>query len=117
MLDEIRVGRHVDQLRKRREQVVMTLQHIGSEQEQVERNTDWLDQGAYESRVSLLDRLNDWYRQEMHQIDKALDRIEKQQYGSCLACRAPIDVERLESVPVAEFCSSCQEARDGLEER
>ena len=117
MMDEIRVGRHVDQLRKRREQVVMTLQHIDREQEQVEHNTDWLDQAAYESRVNLLDRLNDWYRQEMHQIDKALHRIQKQQYGSCLACHAPIDVERLESVPVAEFCSSCQEVREHLEER
>ena len=117
MMDEIRVGRHVDQLRKRREQIVMTLQHIGREQEQVEHNTDWLDQAAYESRVNLLDRLNDWYIEEMHQIDKALLRIGKNQYGLCLGCHHSIGVERLESVPVAEFCSACQEARDGLEER
>ena len=117
MMDEIRVGRHVDQLRKRREQIVMTLQHIGREQEQVDHNTDWLDQAAYESRVNLLDRLNDWYRQELHQIDNALLRIKKNQYGRCLGCHHPIDVERLESVPEAEFCSSCLEAREHLEER
>ena len=116
-MDEIRVGRHVDQLRKRREQIVMTLQHIGREQEQVEQNTDWLDQAAYQSRVNLLDRLNGWYREEMQQIDMALDRIQNQQYGSCLACHAPMDVERLESVPQAEFCSSCLEVREHLEER
>jgi RNA polymerase-binding transcription factor DksA len=53
----------------------------------------------------------------MHQIDEALLRIRKNQYGRCLGCHHPIDIERLESVPEAEFCSSCQEARDGLEAR
>ena len=86
MIDEIRAGRHFDQLRKRREQILMTLQHIGKEQEEVEHNTDWIDQAAYQSRVNLLDRLNGWYRDEMQQIDKALDRIQRQQYGSCLNC-------------------------------
>jgi RNA polymerase-binding transcription factor DksA len=117
MMEGIRGGRHFDQLRKRREQLVMTLQHIGREQEQVEQNTDWLDQAAYQSRVNLLDRLNEWYIDEMHQIDEALLRIRKNQYGHCFGCHHPIDIERLESVPEAEFCSSCQEARDGLEER
>ena len=117
MMEGIRGGRHFDQLRKRREQLVMTLQHIGREQEQVEQNTDWLDQAAYNSRVNLLDRLNEWYIKEMHQIDGALLRIRKNQYGRCLGCHYPIDIERLESVPEAEFCSSCQEARDGMEAR
>ena len=116
-MDGIGSGRHFAKLRKRREQLVMTLQHIGREQEQVEQNTDWLDQAAYESRVNLLDRLNNWYREEMHQIENALLRIRKNQYGRCLGCHHPIDVERLESVPEAEFCSSCQGVRDGLEAR
>jgi RNA polymerase-binding transcription factor DksA len=116
-MDDTRIVRHLDQLRKRREQLVMTLQHIGREQEQVDQNTDWLDQAAYESRVNLLDRLNLWYSEEMDQIDKALARVRKNQYGHCLGCHEPIDDERLESAPEAEFCSSCQEAREQLEER
>ena len=32
MMEEVRIGRHMDQLRKRREQLVATLQHIGKEQ-------------------------------------------------------------------------------------
>jgi RNA polymerase-binding transcription factor DksA len=42
---------------------------------------DWLDQAAYASRVSLLDRLNDWYATEIRQIDKAIERIESNRYG------------------------------------
>jgi DnaK suppressor protein len=117
MMEEVRLGRHMDQLRKRREQLVMTLQHIGREQDQVEQNTDWLDQAAYESRVNLLDRLNDWYIEEMDQIDKALNRIRQSQYGLCLGCHNPIGADRLDISPEAEFCGSCQGVREQLEER
>ena len=117
MMEEVRIGRHMDQLRKRREQLVATLQHIGKEQEQVEQNTDWLDQAAYQSRVNLLDRLNDWYIEEMEQIDKALNRIRQNQYGLCLGCRNPIGADRLNISPEAEFCGSCQGVSGQLEER
>jgi len=117
MMEEVRIGRHMDQLKKRREQLVMTLQHIGREQEQVEQNTDWLDQAAYESRANLLDRLNGWYIEEMHKIDKALNRIRQNQYGLCVGCHSPIGADRLEISPEAEFCGSCQGIREQLEER
>ncbi len=117
MIDEIRVGKHFEQLRKRREQLVMTLQHIGREQDQVEQNTDWLDQAAYQNRVNLLDRLNDWYIEEMDQIDKALNRIRQNQYGLCLGCHNSIGADRLDISPEAEFCGSCEEVREQLQER
>ena len=116
-MEEVRIGRHMDQLRKRREQLHMTLQHIGREQDQVEQNTDWLDQAAYQSRVNLLDRLNDWYIEEMDQIAKALNRIRQSQYGLCLGCHNPIGANRLDISPEAEFCGSCQGGREQLEER
>ena len=115
-MEEVRIGRQIDQLRKRREQIVMTLQHIGREQEQVEQNTDWLDQAAYESRANLLDRLNDWYIEELDKIDKALNRIRQSQYGLCLGCHNPIGADRLDISPEAAFCGSCQEVRGQLEE-
>jgi len=116
-MEEVRIGRHMDQLRKRREQLVATLQHIGKEQEQVEQNTHWLDQAAYQSRVNLLDRLNDWYIEEMDQIDKALNCIRQSQYGLCLGCHNPIGADRLDISPEAEFCGSCQGVSEQLEER
>jgi DnaK suppressor protein len=114
-MDEITAGRHFDKLTKRREQVVMTLQHIAHERRQVEQNTDWLDQAAYKSRVNLLDRLTGWYRTEMDDIDKALLRIASNKYGLCVACHALIEAQRLETVPEAEFCAACEAMREGLE--
>ena len=114
-MDEIRTGKHLDRLTMRRKQLMSTLQHLDKEQEQVERNTDWLDQAAYESRVALLDRLSDWYRTEMAQIDRALERIHHHEFGRCLACHDPIERQRLEAAPAAEHCSRCQTQRDEFE--
>jgi RNA polymerase-binding transcription factor DksA len=113
-MDTMRTGRHVDRLRQRRDQVATTLRHLGKEQGEVERNTDWLDQAAYESRVHLLDRLTKWYVTEIDQIDKALKRMERRDYGLCAACHRPIEDQRLDAAPESEFCSACQAMRDGL---
>ena len=96
-MDPIRTGKHLDQLRLRRNQVALTLLHIEKDRREAERNTDWLDQASYESRMALLDSLNN------------------NTYGFCLACHRPIEALRLDSFPEAAFCSACQETRDGLQ--
>lgn len=84
-MDPIRTGSHLDQLRKRREQVALTLQHIDRERTEVDQNTDWLDRAAHESRIALLDRLSKWYLREINEIDNAFDRVNKNKYGLRLA--------------------------------
>lgn len=113
-MDMIRAVRHVDQLRKRREQIAMTLRHLGKERAEVERNTEWVSQAAYEKRARLLSRVRSWYVTEIEQIDKALKRVKKRNYGVCLACDGLIEERRLEVAPESEFCNACQ-ARKGLE--
>ena len=114
-MDEIATENHFDRLTKRRTQLLSTLRHLDKEQAQVERNSDWVDQAAYESRVPLLDRLHGWYHAEMAQIDSALARINHHIYGICLACHDPIEPKRLETAPEAEFCGPCQAQRDEFE--
>ena len=114
-MDTIRTGRLLDQLNKRREQVAMTLRHIAKERNEAEENTDWLDRAAYDSRIALFDRLNEWYIQENDAIDKALDRVKQSKYALCLACHNAIEEKRLEFIPEAEFCAACQETREGLQ--
>jgi DnaK suppressor protein len=114
-MEAISAAKHYDQLRKRRDQVSITLQHIEKEQKEAEQNTDWLDQAAHESRIGLLDRLSSWYIEEMAEIDGALDRITQNRYGICLACHSPIETERLEFLPQSTFCSACQATRERLQ--
>lgn len=116
-METITVEINVERLTKRREQLLTTLRHVESEQKEVEQNTEWIDRAAYESRVALLDELKRGYLTEIKQIDKALERIEKHQYGSCAACHDPIDLRRLQAAPEAEYCGACAKFREGFEQQ
>ena len=42
-------------------------------------------------------------------IDEALQRIEDEEYGTCLNCAKEIMPKRLQAVPWARYCLDCQE--------
>ncbi|KAF0191951.1 MAG: zinc finger DksA/TraR C4-type [Gammaproteobacteria bacterium] len=54
--------------------------------------------------LSLINR----HTHEMNQIERALQHIERGDYGICVDCGADIPFERLQGYPVAERCVSCQ---------
>jgi RNA polymerase-binding transcription factor len=114
-MDPIRTAKQVDNLTKRRQQVAMSLRHVEQERNEAQDNTDWLDRAAYNSRIAMLNRWNDWYTKEIDEIDKALDRVKQSKYGICLACHNPIETQRLEFFPEAAFCAACQETRESLQ--
>jgi DnaK suppressor protein len=43
--------------------------------------------------------------------ERALERFERGSYGTCAKCGKPISPERLEAIPDAITCVSCQGAR------
>jgi DnaK suppressor protein len=45
----------------------------------------------------------------LRQVQDALRRIEQGSYGTCYECEEPISAKRLDAVPWAKFCVSCQE--------
>jgi len=45
-------------------------------------------------------------------VEEALDRIENDSYGECAACHEEIQQKRLEAVPWARHCISCQEKQE-----
>lgn len=105
---------YCERLRNRRNEVMMTLEHVQREQAEVSENQEWIDRAAYENRRDLLDSLADWYANETARIDQALRRLAEGSYGKCLGCHESIDPRRLEMVPEATFCIACQEAREAL---
>jgi RNA polymerase-binding transcription factor DksA len=113
-MNNVATEKTIERLLGRRQELLLTLRHLEREQIDVENNTDWLDHAAYVNRVALLDRLAEGYQTELQQVDKALDRVKANRYGECLGCHAPIEGQRLEAAPEAEFCGACQEMREGL---
>ena len=45
----------------------------------------------------------------LREISDALDRVEHGSYGICAECQEPISAKRLDAVPWARYCVSCQE--------
>lgn len=57
-----------------------------------------------EKRLALENRV----RQEMSDIEHALEKFEKGTYGLCENCGQPIALERLEALPQAALCVNCK---------
>ncbi len=52
------------------------------------------------------------YKNLIHKIDAALDRIKKGQYGYCLKTGAQIGLDRLEARPIAILCIEAQQEQE-----
>src|SRR5690349_23550160 len=47
---------------------------------------------------------------QLRLIEEALDRLHSGDYGVCLSCEEPIPAKRLQALPWARYCVSCQES-------
>jgi DnaK suppressor protein len=65
-----------------------------------------------EFAISRLDR--DW--QTLRAVDAALARIADKSYGICLRCEEDISPKRLNAIPWAPLCITCQEQADQARE-
>ena len=63
---------------------------------------------THDEFVSL--RINSLDYGHLRMIEEALDRLSSGDYGYCLACEEEIPAKRLNAVPWARYCVSCQES-------
>ena len=55
--------------------------------------------------------------QRRRQIESALEKMDRGEYGICENCGRPIAPERLEALPFVSLCIECQESSDRRESR
>jgi DnaK suppressor protein len=67
------------------------------------------DRSQLEEPEEVLEQLDEQSRREAEDIQAALERIEHGTFGNCEACGEPIDRARLDALPTARRCVSCQE--------
>jgi DnaK suppressor protein len=77
-----------------------------------EATQDIADKAANSYTKEFLFSLSNTERELLQQIDDALVRIEARRYGTCAACEEEMNVKRLEAVPWARLCLSCQEKQE-----
>ena len=102
-----------------REKLLTQRRNLLRQVAQIEAELLWLEpdvesrvqeQGEEESLVQLLDRLHERIKAEIEAIGRVLVKLETAQYGRCEQCGQDIPQSRLEVVPAADMCLTCEQA-------
>ena len=72
---------------------------------------DTLDTAAEREPLAVLETIRDTHDQELHELDAALERIEKGTYGTCQMCGGAVGRQRLRAIPEARYCIECVSTR------
>ena len=83
-----------------------------SRERDAEATQDPADMAANAYTKELLMSMSTNDRQLLESIDVALYRIEEGDYGKCGHCGQPIQEKRLEAVPWARHCLTCQDLNE-----
>ena len=89
----------------------MTERRMGEPRRSPEDATNAVESLGEELEVAMLDRES----REAAQIDAALERLARDEYGICRSCGTVIGLGRLKALPFAQCCTACQagvEARE-----
>ncbi len=79
-------------------------EHVGAELHPAEVATEFVQK---EIDLSMLEHVES----EISDVERALERLDAGTYGQCESCSEQIPRERLEALPAARFCLSCETAQ------
>jgi DnaK suppressor protein len=94
-----------------RNEIVRKLREFRNESKEVETDTaqDVADKAESSYTKEFLLSLSDADREQLFQIDAALKRIERKEFGSCQMCQKEINKKRMNALPWTPYCIECQE--------
>lgn len=110
-------GTTITELRRRlddeRATLVDQLTEMGVDPETGQPNDVTFQEGFADSGQSTAEKarvlsIAEGLLETLHEVDAALDRMEKGTYGTCETCGSPIGDERLEARPFARQCMDCK---------
>ena len=96
------------------EEALQTVEHLKIENLH---EPDINDRATVETETAFELRTRDRYRKLINKIDRALERIEKNEYGYCEETGEPIGLKRLEARPNATLCIEAQEKHEKFEKQ
>jgi DnaK suppressor protein len=74
--------------------------------------TDEGDHAVLTNESAIDNTLIEKQLKELEEIELALDKISKGEYGICEMCEEPIGADRLRVKPFARFCITCREINE-----
>lgn len=76
---------------------------------EAEHDIEHMDHAQEEAVNDEMIALDERSRQQIQEIQRALERIEDGTYGDCERCGEAIAPQRLETLPMARYCTRCQQ--------
>jgi DnaK suppressor protein len=116
-MDKKRLEYYKKKLQTRREELTKTIARTQEEGRTADddQTVDLADKAANSYTKEFLFGITNADRKILAMIDAALKRIANDEYGVCANCQEELQQKRLEAVPWAKNCISCQEkAEQGL---
>jgi DnaK suppressor protein len=97
-----------EMLTRERAAVLTRMKVITDDALSFEPESDGISASGHESEGALIRMLES----RLHDIDLALDRLTAGSYGNCANCSNEIPPRRLQALPFATLCVSCQSVAD-----
>src|ERR1700685_871655 len=110
-MDKKRLEYYKKKLQSKREELVRSIARTEEEGRSADDDptVDLADKAANSYTKEFLFGQNNTDRTTLQQIDEGLLRMKKTECGSCLNCETELQQKRLEAVPWASHCTTCQE--------
>lgn len=110
-MDKKRLDYYKKKLATRREELMRTIARTQEEGRSADDDptVDLADKAANSYTKEFLFGMTNTDRTILNMIDEALKRIHTNAYGLCANCQEEMQQKRLEAVPWAKHCISCQE--------
>src|SRR6267378_4298589 len=113
-MDKKRLEYYKKKLLNRRDELVRTITRTEEEGRQADDDptVDLADKAANSYTKEFLFGQTNTDRAILNMIDEALKRIRNEEYGTCANCQEEMQQKRLEAVPWAKHCITCQEKKE-----
>ena len=113
-MDKKRLEYYKKKLTTRREELMKTIARTEEEGRQADDDptVDLADKAANSYTKEFLFGMTNTDRTILNMIDEALKRIKANEYGLCANCQEEMQQKRLEAVPWAKNCITCQEKHE-----
>ena len=106
-------------LMNRRREILKQVAHLEAEREELkERFIEPIDAAQKEDLMRLVRKLDERGKEEIEEIDLAMDKMASGTYGKCELCGKSIQYKRLMVLPATRLCRKCaQEYEDNQKQR
>jgi RNA polymerase-binding transcription factor len=113
-MDKKRLEAYQKKLLARREELLKSIARTEEEGRAADDDptVDLADKAANSYTKEFLFGQNNTDRTMLQLIDQALERIKKNTYGVCEICESELQQKRLDAVPWARHCTTCQEKQE-----